>query len=69
MRESTRLNHLNDSKTFIVYLNNMDDIYKHIDNYNQNKKHKTLIVFNYMVADIFRNKKFGPIVNELLIRS
>ena len=68
IRESTRLSHLNDSKAFIVYSNNMDDIYKYIEEYNQNKKHKTLIVFNYMVADIFRNKKFSPIVNELFIR-
>ena len=39
-RESTRLKHLNDFKTFIEYLNNMDDIYKNIEEYNPKKKRK-----------------------------
>ena len=30
-RESTELQHSNDSKTFIEYPNNMDDIYKNIE--------------------------------------
>ena len=29
----------------------MDDIYKNIEEYNSNKKRKTLIVFNEMIAD------------------
>ena len=29
--------HLNDSKALIDYLNNMDNIYKNIEEYNQNK--------------------------------
>ena len=43
-RESTGLKHLIDSKTFIEYLNYMDDIYKNIEEYNPNKKHNILIV-------------------------
>ena len=37
-RESTDLKHLNDSKAFIEYSNDMNDIYKNIEEYNPNKK-------------------------------
>ena len=60
--------YLNHSKTFIEYSNDMDDIYKNVEKYNQNKKRKLLIVFDDMVADILRYKKLNPIVNELFIR-
>ena len=36
--ESTGINYLNDSKTFIEYSNDMNDIYKNIEEYNPNKK-------------------------------
>ena len=55
-RESTRLKYLNDSKAFIEYSNDMDDIYKNIEEYNPNKKQKILIVFN-MISDMLSNKK------------
>ena len=42
-RESTGLKHLNDSKAFTEYSNDMNDIYKKIEEYNPNKKHKILI--------------------------
>ena len=32
------------------------------------KKRKVLINFNHMIADMIRNKKLNPIVNELFIR-
>ena len=46
----------------------MDDIYKNIEEYNPNKKHKILIVFDDMIADMLRNKKCNPIVTKLFIR-
>ena len=55
--ESTGLNYLNESKPFIEYSNDMDDIYKSIEEYNLNKKWKILIVFDEMVADMLSNKK------------
>ena len=67
-RESTRLKHLNDSKAFIEYSNNMDDIYKNIEEHNPNKKRKILIVFDDMIADMLCKKKLNPIVTELFIR-
>ena len=39
-RESTVLKHFNDSKAIIEYSNDMDDIYKNIEEYNPNKKRK-----------------------------
>ena len=38
------------------YSNDMDDIYKNIEEYNPNKKHKTLIVFDDLIADMPSNK-------------
>ena len=45
------------SKTFIEYSNDMNNIYKNLEGYNLNKKHKMLNVFDDMIADIFSNKK------------
>ena len=67
-RESTRLKHLNDSKAFIEYSNDMDDIYKNIEEYNPNKKGKILIVFDDMIADMFSNEKLNATVTKLFIR-
>ena len=66
-RESTGLKHFSDSKAFIKYWNDMDDIYKKIEEYNPNKRRKILIVFDYMIADMLNNKKLNPIVTELFI--
>ena len=68
-RESTNPKHLNDSKAFIEYLNNMDNIFKNIEEYNPNKKSKMLIVFDFMIAVIRSNKKLNSIVTELFIRA
>ena len=35
--------------------------------YNPNKKHKILIVFDDMIADMLSNKKLYPILTELFI--
>ena len=46
----------------------MDDIYKNIEEYNPNKKRRTLIVFDDMIADMLNNKKINPTVTELFIK-
>ena len=66
-RESTGLKYLNDSKVFIEYSNDMDDIYKNIEEYNPNKKWKILIVFDDVIADMLSNKKLNLIVIELFM--
>ena len=44
-RESTGLKHFNDPKAFIKYLNDMQDVYKNIDECNVDKEKKILIIF------------------------
>ena len=46
----------------------MRNIYKNIEEYNPNKKHKIIIDFDEMIGDMSRNKKLDPIVTELVIR-
>ena len=67
-RESTGLKHLNDLKAFIEYSNDMQYVYKNIDEYSVDKEHKILIVFDDMIADMINNKKLNSIVTELFIR-
>ena len=67
-RESRSLKRLNDSKAFIEYSNDIADVYKNIEEYNPNKKHKILIVFDDVIPDMLSNGKLNPIVTELLIR-
>ena len=54
-------------KFFSGRLKDMDDIIESIDNYNLNKTHKILIVFD-MIADLYGNKKFQQIVTEFFIK-
>ena len=46
----------------------MGDVYEKINDYNQIRKRKKLIVFDDMIADIMGNKKFRAIIKELFIR-
>ena len=56
-KESAGLKHFNDLKAFIEYSNDMDNIYKNVEEYNPNNKRKTLIAFDGMIADMLGNKK------------
>ena len=62
------LNHLNSSKAFIEFSNDLNEVYKNIEEYNSNEKRKMLIVFDDMIADMLSNKKISLIVTELFIR-
>ena len=68
-REGVGINHFNDPKAFIEYSNDMQDVYKNIDEYNADKEHIILTVFDDMNADMINNKKLNSIVTELFIRS
>ena len=46
----------------------LTDSHKNIEEYNPNKKHKILIVFDHMIADMLSNIKPNPVVTELFIR-
>ena len=62
------IGHFNDPIAFIEYSNDMQDVYRNIEDYNQDKKRKVLIVFDDMIADMISNKKLNPIIKELFIR-
>ena len=64
----TGLKPFNDPKAFIEYSNDMQDVYKNIDECNKDKKRKILIVFDDTIADMINNKKLNSIVTELFIR-
>ena len=64
--EDVSIKHCNDSKDFIEYSIDMDDVYGDIDDYNPNEKNKVLIMFDNVIANMLSNKKLQPIVTELL---
>ena len=67
--EKVGLNQFNDPKAFMEYSNDMQDVYKNIEDYNPIKKRKILIIFDDMIADMINNNnKLNPIVTELFIR-
>ena len=68
-RENTGSKHFNDPEDFIEYSNNMQDVYKNIEEYNADKEHKILIVFDDMIADMINNKKLNSVITESFIRS
>ena len=45
-REKVGLNHFNDPRALMEYSNDMQDVYKNIEDYNPIKKSKILIVFD-----------------------
>ena len=59
---------MNDSKGFIEYSNDIDNIHKNIEDYAPNKKRKILIAFEYLIADMLSNDKLNPVITELFIR-
>ena len=67
-REKVGLDHFNDPKVLIEYSNNMQVVYKNIDEYNPGKERKILIVFEDMIAHVINNKKLNPIVTQLFVR-
>ena len=67
-REKVELDHFEDPKAFIEYSNDMQDVYKNIEDYNPGKKSKVLIIFDDVIADMINNNKLDSIVNELFIR-
>ena len=67
-REKVGLNHFNHPKAFMEYSNDMQDVYKNIEDYTPIKKRKVLIIFDDMIANMISNNKLNPIVTELFIR-
>ena len=66
-REGVGLKKNNNSKSFIEYWNDMEDIYRNIEEYNPVKERKLLFVFEDVIAGIISNKKNKPVETELHI--
>ena len=46
----------------------MNDNYENIDEHDPKKKHKILVIFDDIIADMLSDKKDEPIITELFIR-
>ena len=66
--EDVGIKHLNDPKAFIEYSTYLNDAYNNIDDYNQKRKRKKLIVFDDMIESIMTDKISQAIIKELFIR-
>ena len=58
-RKSAGLKRFKDRKAFSEYSNDMQDVYKNIDDYNADEEHNILIVFDEIIADIINNKRLN----------
>ena len=67
-REKVGIDYFKDTKAFMEYPNDMQDVYKNIEDDNPGKKRKILIVFDDMISDMINCKKLNPVVTELFIR-
>ena len=56
-REKIGLEQCKNPKALIKISNNMQDVYKNIEEHNPDKECKVLIVFDDMIADMLNNKK------------
>ena len=50
------------------YSNNMQDIFRNVEEFNPDRKLNVLIIFDDMIDDTISNKKLNQIVTELFIR-
>ena len=62
------MKHYDDLKAFNEYSNDVQNVYKNVEEYKPGTKRKILIFFDDMVADMICNKKHNLIVTELFIR-
>ena len=62
-RDSESIKHYNDCKGFIEYSN---DICENIEEYNQSKERKILILFDDIMADMLSNKKTSINSNRVI---
>ena len=61
-REQVGLKHYNDPKNFIEYSNDMQDVYKNLE-----EKLKVIIVFDDMIADMINNKKLKKNISDWIV--
>ena len=65
--ESVAFKRFNDPKAFIKYSNDMQGVYKNIDEYNTENERKMLIGFDEMIADMINYEKLNSVVTDIFI--
>ena len=63
-RERTGFKKFSDPKAFIEYLNDMQDVYKNIDEYTVDKERKILLFFDDMIDVMINDEKLNSIVEN-----
>ena len=66
-REKVGVKYYDNRKAFMEYSNDMQDVYKNIEQGNPKNKRKILKLFDNMIADMLSNKKLNPVVTELFL--
>ena len=67
-REKVGIKKLKNPKAFTDYSQTTDHVYENLEDYNQTKKRRVLIVFGGMIADMESDKKLCAIVTELILK-
>ena len=67
-REKAGIKFNNDTTAFIEYSNSMDGILSNIEDYNQKRRRKILIIFDDRISHVMSDKKAQQILKELSIR-
>ena len=67
--EEKKLKNPKIQKTFIDYLQRIDDVWENLEDYNPTKKIKVMIVFDDMIADMKANKKIKSYSHWIVLRS
>ena len=67
-REDVGIKHVNKSNAFTECSSTMHNVYENINDSNLSRRRKILIIFNDMIADIMKNRKFQALIKELFIR-
>ena len=67
-REQAGIKNLQDKNAFIECSNSMVDIYDDINDFNEKRKRKVLIVFDNMISHVMSNEKVQQVLKELFIR-
>ena len=67
-REDVGIKHANNPNAFTECSNTMDDVYDNTNDQNSGRRRKILVVFDYTIADIMKNRRFQAIIKELFMR-
>ena len=67
-KEQAGIKFNNEPTAFIEYSNSVDDILSDIEDYNNKRKRKVLIVFDDMISHVMSDRRAEQILKDLFIR-